>query len=100
MLSRKPGSLPKELGQRPIGSQDLEGNLVQGMEVSIEETLVVAKCTIVGRARGKKLSSVFLQAWGEQLFVSDRPLGFEASCLAKGWFMLWFEDREAAEWVL
>lgn len=71
-----------------------------GMDVSIEESLGVAECTLVGRARGKKFSSGFLQAWGEQHFESDRTIGFEASCLAKGWFMFRFENREAAEWVL
>lgn len=70
------------------------------MEVSIEETLEVADCTLVGRARGKKFNTDFLKDWGEQNFVSDRPLRFEAQSLAKGWFLFRFEDKEAAAWVL
>lgn len=75
-------------------------NLVLGIEVSIEETLDVADCTIVGRAMGKKFSPDVLQAWGEQRFVNENPLRFEAQCLAKGWFMFRFEEKEAADWVL
>jgi len=85
--------------QRPIGSQEIEGNLVLGMEVSIEETLAVADCTLVGRARGKKYSSEFLQVWGETCFVSARPIQFEAQVLGKGWFKLSFADKDSAEWV-
>lgn len=86
--------------QRPIGAMEIERNIVLGMEVAIEETLEVVDCTLVGRARGKKFSSEFLREWGEQLFVSDRPLSFKAQSLAKGWFLLRFEDKEAAAWVL
>lgn len=89
----------KRKSQRPIGSQELEGNLVLGMEVSIEEALAVAECTLVGRARGKKFSSEFLQVWGESCFVSDRPLQFEAQILGKGWFKLCFVDQASVEWV-
>lgn len=70
------------------------------MEISIEESLEVAESTLVGRARGKKFTSEFIQSWGEQVFVSDNPLRFEAQCLAKGWFMFRFEDKKDAEWVL
>lgn len=90
----------KRKTQRPIGAVEIERNIVLGMEVAIEETLEVADCTLVGRARGKKFSSEFLRGWGEQLFVSDRPLSFKAQSLAKGWFLLRFEDKEAAAWVL
>jgi len=73
----------KRKTQRPLRAQESEVNLVLGMEVSIDETLEMAECTLVGRARGKKFSSGFLQSWGEQQFVCDRPLGFEALALAK-----------------
>ena len=89
----------KRKSQRPIGSQAIEGNLVLGMEVSIEESLAVTECTLVGRARGKKYSSEFLQVWGESCFVTDRPLQFEAQVLGKGWFKLCFVDKDSAEWV-
>lgn len=89
----------KRKPQRLIGYQEIEGNIILGMEVSIEESIEVVDCALVGRARGKKFSLDFLKKWGEQHFVSDRPLRFEAQCLAKGWFLFRFEDKEAADWV-
>jgi len=50
--SRKKGE--KRKTKRPIGSQELEGNLILGMEASIDETLEMAESTLVGRVRGKK----------------------------------------------
>lgn len=96
--NKKKGEKRKK--QRPICSQDLEGNLVLGMDVTIEEALEVAECTLVGRARGKKFTSGFIKAWGEQNWPSDLIKGFEVSTLAKGWFMVRFENKEAADWVV
>lgn len=45
-----------------IWTFELRKNLVLGMEASIEETLEVADCTIVGRARGKKFTPADLQS--------------------------------------
>lgn len=90
----------KRKNERPIGSQKIEGNLVLGMDVMIEESLEVAECTLVDRARGKKFTSCFIQAWGEQNFLSNQIKGFEDSNLANGWFMFRFENKEAAGWVL
>lgn len=69
------------------------------MEVSIEEALEVAECTVVGRARGKKLSPGFIQEWGEKNWSAGQERVFEASTLVKGWFMLRFKNKEAADWV-
>lgn len=85
---------------KQIGTFELRKNLVLGMEVSIEETLEVADCTIVGRARGKKFTPADLQSWGEERFNNGSPLRFEARSLVKGWFMLRFEEKAAADWVL
>jgi len=85
---------------KQIGTFELRKNMVLGMEVSIEETLEVADCTIVGRARGKKITPADLQSWGEERFNNGSPLRFEARSLVKGWFMLRFEEKAAADWVL
>eukprot|EP00253_Pinus_taeda_P024932 PITA_24932 len=70
------------------------------MEVQIEEALEVAECTLVGRARGKKFTSNFIKAWGEQNWQSDLIRGFEVLTLVKGWFMVRFEHKEAIDWVV
>lgn len=90
----------KRKSQFRIGTQVIGENLVLGMEVSIDESLAVAECTIVGRARGRKFSPEDLQKWGAEQFIKEIPLSFEAQCLVKGWFMLKFADKEAADWVL
>jgi len=74
----------KRKPQRPIGALEVVDNLVLGMEVSMVEALTVAECTLVGRARGKKYTSEFLQEWGEKCFKNENPLQFEALVLAKG----------------
>jgi len=74
--------------------------LVLGMDVTIEESLEVAECTVVGRARGKKFSPGFLQEWGEKNCMVGKERVFEASTLVKGWFMFRFYSKEAANWVI
>lgn len=71
-----------------------------GMDVQIEEVLEVAKCTLVGRARGKKFSSDYIQSWGKQNWQTNLIREFRVLTLAKGWFSIHFKNKEAAEWVL
>lgn len=74
--------------------------MVLGMDVKIEDALEMAECTLVGRARGKNFSSTFIHSWGEHNWQSDLITGFSVSTLAKGWFMVHFEHKEVADWVV
>lgn len=49
---------------------------------------------------GKQFTSNFIKAWGEQNRQSDLIKGFEVSTLAKCWFMVRFEHKEVADWVV
>lgn len=57
----------KRKKQRPINSKELEGNLVLGMDVQIEEALEVAKCTLVGTARGNNSPQISLKLGGNKI---------------------------------
>lgn len=62
---RKKGEKRKK--QRPINSKELEGNLVLGMDVQIEEALEVAECTLVSRERGKNSPQISLKLGGKKI---------------------------------
>lgn len=95
----KPSEGPRKK-QRLIKSQGLEGNLVLGMDVKIEEVLEVAESTLVGRVRGKIFSSEFIKSWGKRNWQTDLMRDFRVLTLAKFWFSVHFDSKEAAKWVL
>lgn len=103
--TREDGFVVIKLGEKrkklkPIKKKDIEANLVLGMDVQVDEALEVAKCTLVGRAKGKKHSSQFIKIWGEQKWQTDLVKNFKVSVLAKGWFMVRFGNKEVADWVM
>lgn len=78
-----------------------EANLVLGVEVQIEEALEAAERTLVGRAGGKNFSAQFIQNWADHQWQAAPGNSFKVSAvLAKGWFMIQFDKKEMAEWVL
>lgn len=52
------------------------------------------------QGKGEKLTSDFIQSWGEQNWQSELIRDFRGSTLAKGCFMVRFEHKEAIEWVV
>lgn len=90
----------KRKKSKPIKKKDIEDNLVLGMDVQVEEAIEVAECTLVGRARGKKHTTQFIKKWGEQVWQTDLVKEFKVAALAKGWFRVRFENKEAADWVM
>lgn len=87
----------KRKKQKPIKKKKFEANLVLGMDVQIEDALEVAECTLVGRARRKSYSGQFIKQWAEQQWKTTPVKSFKVSALVKGWFMVRFENKEAAD---
>jgi len=70
------------------------------MDVQIEEAIGVAECILVWRARGKKYSDQFIQNWAAPQWQSAPYKNFKVLVLAKGWFMVKFENKEVVDWVM
>lgn len=89
----------KRKKSKPLKKKKIEGNLVLGMDVQVEDALEVVECTLVGRARGKSLSGKSLRYWAEQQWKAAPVKNFKVAVLVKGWFMVRFESKEAVNWL-
>lgn len=69
------------------------------MDVQVQEDLMVAECTLVGRIRGRALSGKALNQWAELQWKKSLLNPFRVARLVKGWFMVSFAKKEDADWV-
>ena len=75
-------------------------NLVLGINILIDEAIETTELTLVGRARGKKISVAYLTEWTAKAWKEAPDQGFEAVNLIDGWFMVRFQRKETVQWVL
>lgn len=79
---------------------DVRIDVVLGVDVRIDEAIEAAESTLVGRALGKNFPAQFIQNWADQQWQGGPGNSFKVLVLAKGWFVIQFDKKEMAEWVL
>lgn len=89
----------KRKKQRVYKKKRIEGNLLLGMDVKVEDALEVANFMLVGRVRGRFISGKFLCEWVESQWKNTPANSFRTTTMVKGWFLIKFGNKEALEWV-
>lgn len=84
---------------KTLKARRLPGNLLLGMDVQVEDALKVAESTLVGRFRGRPVLGKYLQHWAEEHWKETPARSFKTVTMAKGWFMISFDNKSAMEWV-
>jgi hypothetical protein len=75
-------------------------SLVFGEDIAMDRVVEFLELAVVGRARGRRLGTVFLRSWVDNSWGTKLSSFPSIRLLAKGWFSFLFKASSDVSWVL
>jgi hypothetical protein len=96
------GSSKRQVNRGPQCAKERTNSehLVFDEDIDMDRVVEFSELAVVGRARGKWLSSPFLRSWMESSWGSNLSVLPSIRLLARGWFAFVFSATSDVSWVL